>query len=186
MDAMGASHSLPALPASLPEGTDDGRMGGTDEGRPDASRPSVAVTAQQSHGLGGRHIEPASWGGVKGGLGSGSRWAGLGQRSSQVDQGHSTPTALHSRHIPGLVHSHDAGRAPARMVERCLAAPQGAILPAAAAMEGAKKWRNTAVTDRSEPRYAFFNITRISLPSPGYCQCPGSASLSSWSSNRAC
>lgn len=91
-----------AMGASLPTCQRGGSTVGwrTDKGRPDASRPSMAVTAQQSHGLGGRHIEPASWGGgVRGGLDLdlvGLGWAG--PKTSQVDQGHSTHThTLHCR-----------------------------------------------------------------------------------------
>lgn len=120
-------------------------------------------------------------------------WAG--PKSSEVDQGHSTLTRWAAYILPRAwsTRTMPVARLPA-MAERCLAAQECAILPAAAAMEGAKKWTNmkadrprTRTRTRTRTRYAFFNDTRLPRgvrqlvrPTGSLIDNSGSHAASSW------
>lgn len=119
---MGAS-----LPACLP----GGEGGLTDEGRPDESRRSW-LPRHSNPMLSGAAHRPASWNQGACGLGSGSRWAGLGWAKVVAGRQRSLDTTT----LQAGPHPRRRLRLPAWSTMSC---STSGIVPAAAKMEGARQ-----------------------------------------------
>lgn len=119
------------VPARQPASPSAWQGGLTDEGRPDESRRSW-LPRHSNPMLSGAAHRPASWGQGACGLGSGSRWAGLGWAKVVPGRQRSLDTTT----LQAGPHPRRRLRLPAWSTMSC---STSGIVPAAAKMEGARQ-----------------------------------------------